>query len=37
MRALFRANQKDCYALLMQASAEAIVELARNPRTIGLK
>jgi hypothetical protein len=31
LRALFRSKQKDCYALLMRASAEALTELARNP------
>ena len=35
LRTIFRANQRDCYALLMQASGEAIVELARNPRYCG--
>jgi hypothetical protein len=35
LRTVFRANQKDCYALLMRASAEALMELARNPRYCG--
>ena len=30
-----RADQKDGYALLMKAAAEAIVELARDPRYVG--
>ena len=32
LRDVFRSNQKDCYALLMQASAAALLELAREPR-----
>ncbi len=35
LRALFRANQRDCYDLFMKAAAEAIIELARNPRYVG--
>lgn len=35
LRGIFRANQSDCYAILMKATAEAIVELARNPKHIG--
>ena len=35
LRAVFRSNQKDCYALLMRASAQALMELARNPRYCG--
>jgi hypothetical protein len=33
LREALRANQKDRYALLMKAAAEAIVELARDPTT----
>jgi hypothetical protein len=35
LREVLRANQKDGYALLMKASAEAIIELARDPRYVG--
>jgi hypothetical protein len=35
LRPLLRANQRDGYALLMKAAAEAIVELARDPRFVG--
>ena len=35
LRAVLRANQKDGYAALMQAAAEAIVELARDRRCVG--
>jgi hypothetical protein len=35
LREALRANQKDGYALLMKAAAEAIVELARDPRHVG--
>jgi hypothetical protein len=35
LRALLRANQRDGYALLMKASAEAIIELARDRRYVG--
>jgi hypothetical protein len=35
LRALFRANQRPCYGLLMKAAAEAIIELARDPRYVG--
>ena len=35
LRAIFRSHQKDCYALLMRASAEALMQLARNPRYCG--
>ena len=31
LRALLRANQRDGYALLMKAAADAIIELARDP------
>jgi Putative transposase/Transposase zinc-binding domain len=35
LRALLRANQRDGYALLMKASADAIIELARDRRFVG--
>jgi hypothetical protein len=35
LREVLRANQRDGYALLMKAAAEAIVELARDPRHVG--
>ena len=35
LRALLRANQRDGYALLMKASAEAIIELAHDRRFVG--
>jgi hypothetical protein len=35
LREVLRANQRDGYALLMQASAAAIIELARDPRYVG--
>jgi hypothetical protein len=35
LRALLRANQRDGYALLMKAAAEAIIELARDRRFVG--
>lgn len=35
LRPIFRANQRDCYGLLQQASGQAIVELARDPRYCG--
>ncbi len=35
LRDTLRANQRDGYALLMKAAAEAIVELARDPRHVG--
>lgn len=35
LRAALRGNQRDGYAALMQASAQAIVELARDPRFVG--
>jgi hypothetical protein len=34
LRPLLRANQRDSYALLMKAAADAIVELARDPRCV---
>src|SRR3954469_13331916 len=35
LRAVLRANQRDGYAMLMKATAEAIVELARDRRHVG--
>lgn len=35
LRKIFRANQNDCYAILMKATAEALTELARDPRHVG--
>src|SRR5271166_4951634 len=35
LREVLRANQRDGYAVLMQASAAAIIELARDPRYVG--
>jgi hypothetical protein len=35
LRDTLRANQKDGYALLMKAAAEAIIELARDSRYVG--
>jgi Putative transposase/Transposase zinc-binding domain len=35
LRKVLRANQRDGYAALMQASAAAIIELARDPRYVG--
>ena len=35
LREVLRANQRDGYAILMQAAAEAIIELARDPRYVG--
>lgn len=35
LRSLLRANQRDGYAVLMKAAAEAIVELARDRRFVG--
>jgi hypothetical protein len=35
LRAVLRAHQRDGYAVLMQATAGAIIELARDPRFIG--
>ena len=35
LRDVLRANQRDGYAALMQASAAAIIELARDPRYVG--
>jgi hypothetical protein len=35
LRELLRANQRDGYGILIQASAQAIIELARDPRYVG--
>lgn len=35
LRKIFRANQKDCYALLMKASSEAVIELCADKRYMG--
>ena len=35
LREVLRANQRDGYAALMKAAAEAIIELARDPRHVG--
>jgi hypothetical protein len=35
LREVLRANQRDGYAILMKAAAEAIIELARDPRHVG--
>jgi putative transposase/transposase-like zinc-binding protein len=35
LRAVLRSNQRDGYTALMQAAAQAIVELARDPRFVG--
>ena len=35
LRRLFRANQRPCYGILMKAAAEAIIELARDPKFVG--
>jgi hypothetical protein len=35
LRALLRANQRDGYALLMKAAADAIIKLARDRRFVG--
>jgi len=35
LRDALRSNQKDCYTLLIKASAEAIIELARDSRYVG--
>src|SRR6201996_7294620 len=35
LRAVLRAHQRAGYGALMQASAEAIIELARDPRYVG--
>ncbi|HUB50364.1 MAG TPA: IS91 family transposase [Acetobacteraceae bacterium] len=35
LREVLRANQRDGYGVLMQATATAIIELARDPRYVG--
>lgn len=35
LRDLLRSHQRDGYAILMQATAKAIIELARDPRYVG--
>lgn len=35
LRAVFRSNQRNCYGLLMGATAASIIELARDPRYVG--
>ena len=35
LREVMRANQRDGYAILMTAAAEAIIELARDPHYVG--
>ena len=35
LREVLRAHQRDGYALLMQTAADAIIELARDPRHVG--
>lgn len=35
LREIFRANQKEGYAILMKATSEAIIELARDPKYVG--
>jgi hypothetical protein len=35
LREVLRANQRDGYGVLMQASAASIIELARDPRYVG--
>ena len=35
LRAVMRRHQRVCYGLLMTATAEAIIELARDPRYVG--
>src|SRR5689334_169469 len=35
LREVLRTNQRDGYAMLMKATAEAIIELARDPRHVG--
>ncbi|MBF0612492.1 MAG: transposase [Magnetococcales bacterium] len=35
LRSLFRSNQKEMYGLFMKTSAEAILELAMDPRYVG--
>jgi hypothetical protein len=35
LRHVLRANQQDGYALLMKAAAQAIIDIARDPRFVG--
>ncbi len=35
LRAAFRANQRDCYSLLMRASSQAVLELCADKRYMG--
>jgi hypothetical protein len=35
LRSLLRTNQRDGYAALMKAAAEAIIEIARDPKYVG--
>ena len=35
LREIFRANQRDCYAILMKSSAKAIIKLARDKKYVG--
>ncbi len=35
LRKVFRANQKDCYAMLMKAASEAVLELCADKRYMG--
>ena len=35
LRSVLRANQRDGYALLMKAAADAIIDIARDPRFVG--
>ena len=35
LRGILLANQREGYALLMKVAAEAIIELARDPRFVG--
>jgi Transposase zinc-binding domain/Putative transposase len=35
LREVLRANQRDGYALLMKAAAQAIIDIARDPRFVG--
>jgi len=37
LRAMFRANQKDCYGLLMKAAAETVMALCQDKRYMGAK
>lgn len=35
LRPVLRANQRDGYALLMKAAAQAIIDIGRDPRCVG--